>query len=74
MAVHVRAGLLKEFNGWDETALHDHLRAHPSLQQNPGFETLPNQSTFWRAWNERFSEELRDALQECADASWWICW
>jgi putative transposase len=68
MAVHVRAGLLTAINGWDETALYDHLRAHPSLQQHLGFESLPNQSTFWRAWNERFSEELRDAVQECADA------
>ncbi len=67
MAVHVRAALLKELNGWDETALHDHLRAHPSLRQKLGFESLPNQSTFWRAWNERFSEQLRDAVQECAD-------
>jgi putative transposase len=68
MAVHVRAGLLTEINSWDETALYDYLRAHPSLRQNLGFEMLPNQSTFWRAWNERFSEELRDAVQECADA------
>jgi putative transposase len=63
----VRACLLKEINGWDETALYDHLRAHPSLRRSLGFETLPNQSTFWRAWNERFSAELRDAVQECAD-------
>lgn len=31
-------------------------------------ETFPNQSTFWRAWNERFSEELRNAVPECADS------
>jgi putative transposase len=68
MAVHVRATLLMEINGWDETALHDHLRAHPSLRQALGFESLPNQSTFWRAWNERFSAHLRDAVQEGADA------
>ena len=68
MALLIRACLLKEINGWDETALHDHLRAYPSLQQALGFESLPNQSTFWRAWNERFSEELRDAVQKCADA------
>ncbi|WP_202593574.1 transposase [Halococcus sediminicola] len=68
MALLVRACLLKEINRWDETALHDHLRAHPSLRRQLGFETLPNQSTFWRAWNERFSAELRDAVQECADA------
>ncbi|MFC6964321.1 transposase [Halocatena marina] len=68
IAIHVRAALLTEINGWDETALHDHLRTHPSLRQNLGFESLPNQSTFWRTWNERFSEALRDAIQECADA------
>ncbi len=26
------------------------------------------QSTFWRAWNHRFSDELRDAVEECADS------
>jgi putative transposase len=68
MALLVRAFIIEEINGWDETALHDHLRAHPSLRQSLGFESLPNQSTFWRAWNERFSAELRDAVQECGDA------
>jgi putative transposase len=68
MALLVRACLLKEVNRWDETALHDHLRACPSLRRQLGFETLPNQSTFWRAWNERFSADLRDAVQACADA------
>ena len=68
MASHVRVPLLMETNGWDETTLHDYLRAHPPLRQNLGFATLPNQSTFWRAWNKRFSVELRDAIQECADA------
>ena len=67
MAIHVRASLIKEINGWDETPLHDHLRANPSLRRGLGFETLPNQSTFWRAWNERFSAELCDTVQECAD-------
>jgi putative transposase len=68
MALLVSTFIIEEINGWDETALHDHLRANPSPRQSLGFETLPNQSTFWRAWNERFSAELRDAVQECADA------
>jgi putative transposase len=68
MALLVRASIIEEINGWDETALHDHLRANPSLRRRLGFETLPNQSTFWRAWNHRFSEALRDAVQECAEA------
>ncbi len=67
MTTHVRASLLKDINGWDETALHDYLRAYPSLRRSLGFGTLPAQSTFWRAWNHRFSDELRDAVQNCVD-------
>jgi putative transposase len=67
MALLVRAFIIEEINGWDETALHDYLRANPSLHRGFGFETLPNQSTFWRAWNERFSAKLRDTVQQCAD-------
>jgi putative transposase len=66
MAIQVRACLLKELNDWDDTALHDHLRARPSLRRRLGFETLPAQSTFWRAWHHRFSEALRAAVCECA--------
>jgi putative transposase len=68
MALLVRAFIIEKINGWDETALHDHLRANPSLRRDLGFESLPNQSTFWRAWSERFSEDLRDAVQKCADS------
>jgi putative transposase len=68
MTLLVRAFIVEEINDWDETALHDHLRANPALRRDLGFETLPNQSTFWRAWNHRFSDELCAAVQECADA------
>jgi putative transposase len=67
MALLVRAFIIEEINGWDETALHDYLRANPSVHQNLGGETLPDQSTFWRAWNERFSAALRNTVQACAD-------
>jgi putative transposase len=67
MAILVRTFIVEEINGWDETALHDHLRANPSLRRELGFQSLPAQSTFWRGWNDRCSEELRDAVQECAD-------
>jgi putative transposase len=67
MALLVRAFLLEEISGWDETALYDYLRANPALRRNLGFETLPDQSTFWRGWNHRCSAELRDAVRECAD-------
>lgn len=43
MALLVRAFIIEEINGWDETALHDNLRAHPSLRRGLGFETLPDQ-------------------------------
>ncbi|WP_273838232.1 transposase [Halococcus sp. PRR34] len=66
MALLVRAFIIGEINGWDETALHDYLRAHPSLRRRLGFDSLPHQSTFWRAWNHRCSKELRDAVKECA--------
>ncbi|EMA52083.1 transposase IS4 family protein [Halococcus thailandensis JCM 13552] len=68
MALLLRAFIIKEINRWGETTLHDHLRANPSLRRDLGFESLPNQSTFWRAWSERFSEDLRDAVQKCADS------
>jgi putative transposase len=68
MTILIRAFIIEVINSWDETALHDHLRATPSLRRELGFETLPNQSTFWRAWHHRFSDELRDAVQECAAA------
>lgn len=68
MALLVRAFIVEKINGWDETALHNHLKTHPSLCRALGFETLPDQSTFWRGWNHRFSDELRNAVRECADA------
>jgi putative transposase len=42
MALLVRAFIIEEINGWDETALHDYLRANPSLYRNLGDETLPD--------------------------------
>jgi putative transposase len=47
MTLLVQAFLIEEINDWDDTALHDYLRAYPSLRRDLGFETLPNQSTFW---------------------------
>lgn len=47
MSILVRAFLVEEINGWDETVLHDYLQANPSLRRGLGFESLPVQSTFW---------------------------
>jgi putative transposase len=37
MALLVRAFIIEEINGWDETALHDHLRTKPSFRRRLGF-------------------------------------
>lgn len=63
----VRAHLWRLANGWDS-----HPRFRRDLQHNPvflsriGFDELPDQSTLWRAWNERFSPPLRAAIREAA--------
>ena len=50
-----RLFVLKECYGWDhETALVEYLHHHPSLCEQLGFETIPDQSTLWRSWHERF--------------------
>lgn len=43
LAVLVRVFIIEKINGWDETALHDYLRAK-SLRRGLGFETLLSQS------------------------------
>ncbi|ELY62157.1 transposase [Natronococcus jeotgali] len=63
----VRTFLLKEAYGWDhETALLEYLKDQPVIQQQLGFETLPDQSTFWRTWHCRFSPDLQETIQESA--------
>ncbi|WP_135823202.1 transposase [Halostella litorea] len=63
----VRLFLLKEIHGWDhETALLTFLRQRPALQRDLGFESIPNQSTVWRSWHERFTADLREAVQTAA--------
>jgi len=63
----MRLFLLKEIHGWDhETALLTFLQQRPALQRDLGFERMPNQSTLWRSWHERFSVDLREAVQTAA--------
>lgn len=57
MVFLVRTFIIEKINGWDETALHNYLRANPSFRRSLGFESLPDRSTFWRAWNHRCSAE-----------------
>ncbi|WP_369333758.1 transposase [Halorubrum sp. SP9] len=62
-----RAFLLKEVYGWDhETALVEYLRQHSETRRSLGFDSVPDQSTLWRSWNERFSAKLRETVERTA--------
>ncbi|RLM53493.1 transposase [Halobellus sp. Atlit-31R] len=63
----VRLFLLKEIHGWDhETALLTFLRQRPELRCDLGFERIPDQSTVWRSWHQRFTAELRETVETAA--------
>lgn len=63
----LRLFLLKEIHGWDhETALLTFLQQRPVLRRDLGFERIPNQSTLWRSWHERFTADLRKAIETAA--------
>ena len=62
-----RVFMLKELHGWDhETALVEFLECHPELREQLGLESVPNQSTLWRSWHERFTGELRETVETAA--------
>jgi len=62
-----RMFLLKELHGWQhETSLVEYLDSHPELCERLELETVPDQSTLWRGWNERFTRDFRETIQEAA--------
>ncbi|NLV05943.1 transposase [Haloarcula rubripromontorii] len=62
-----RVFVLKELHGWEhETELLDYLDSHPALRERLELETVPDQSTLWRIWNERFTRDLRETVQKAA--------
>jgi IS4 transposase len=62
-----RVFVLKELHRLaHETALVDHLRNRPELCEQLGFETIPDQSTLWRSWHERFTVDLRKTVETVA--------
>nr|WP_248895626.1 transposase [Haloplanus sp. XH21] len=64
-----RVFVLKELHGWDhETALLEYLDSYSDLCERLELGTVPNQSTLWRTWNERFTDELRETVQKAARA------
>lgn len=65
----LRVFLIKKLHGWEhETALVEYLRQHPSLRQQLGFESIPDQSTLWRSWRKRFTPALRETIETLAEA------
>ena len=62
-----RVFVLKEIHGWNhETALVEYLDSHPELCKQLEFEAVPNQSTLWRSWHERFTADLRETIEATA--------
>jgi IS4 transposase len=62
-----RVFLLKECHGWDhETALVEYLSQHSDLCDRLGLEWVPDQSTLWRSWHQRFTADLRDTVETAA--------
>jgi IS4 transposase len=62
-----RVFVLKELHGWKhETALLEYLDSHPRLCGRLELRTVPNQSTLWRTWNERFTRDLRETIRKVA--------
>ncbi|MDB2225778.1 transposase [Halorubrum ezzemoulense] len=67
MATLFRVFVLKECHGWEhETALVGYLGDRPELCEQLGFETIPDQSTLWRSWHERFTADLRETVETAA--------
>ncbi|KAB7515036.1 transposase [Halosegnis rubeus] len=67
MATLFRVFVLKELYGWEhETALVGYLGNRPDLCEQLGFETVPDQSTLWRSWHERFTTDLRETVETAA--------
>nr|WP_240729966.1 transposase [Halalkalirubrum salinum] len=62
-----RVFVLKELHGWKhETSLVEYLDSHPALCGRLELGTVPDQSTLWRSWNERFTRDLRETIQKAA--------
>jgi putative transposase len=63
-----RAHVLRCMHGWrNETALYRYLCENPFLVPKLGFDGIPDQSTLWRAWEDRFTETVREAIRTAAE-------
>jgi len=63
----VRAFVLKEIRAWEhESPLAEYLGQHPLLCEQLDFESVPDQSTLWRTWHQRFTTDLRETIATAA--------
>ena len=63
----VRVFLLKELHGWEhESVLAANLDRRSSVRKHLGSESVPDQSTLWRTWHQRFEPDLRETIQTAA--------
>lgn len=63
-----RAHALRLVRGWKhEKALHTYLKKRPFLAAQLGFDSIPDQSTLWRAWEYRFTDEVKEAIRITAE-------
>jgi hypothetical protein len=62
-----RAFVLKELHGWEhETALIEYFNHRLELREQLGLETVPDQSTLWRSWHNRFTAAFRETVETAA--------
>lgn len=62
-----RAHVLRCVKGWKgETTLWKYLKQKPFLTTQLGFDEIPDQSTLWRAWEDRL-KDVRDAVRDAAE-------
>jgi len=62
-----RVFVLKELHGWShETVLIQYLESQPDICQTLDLEEVPNQSTLWRSWHDRFTPELQETVETVA--------
>lgn len=62
-----RVFILKKLHGWKhETALVRHLNHRSELCEQLDCVTVPDQSTLWRSWHERFSAAFRETVKTVA--------
>jgi hypothetical protein len=62
-----RVFVLKNLHGWEhETALIEYLESRSERCDQLGLETVPDQSTLWRSWHNRFTADLREIVEIAA--------